>query len=71
MSLVGALDNAAVTALFANDENVIPSNSPMLITLGQSLGMTAAEVSTLVQRASQVVHSPEARPSRQAPNNDR
>jgi hypothetical protein len=70
MSLVGALDNAAVTTLFANDENVIPSNSPMLITLGQSLGMTAAEVSTLVQRASQVVHSPEARRSRQPPNND-
>jgi len=49
---VAALDNPAVSAFFAHGTNVIPANSTTLAQLGTAIGLTAAQVTALVQQAS-------------------
>lgn len=51
---VAALNNAAVSAFFAHGTNIIPANSTTLIALGEAIGLTADQVTTLVQEASAV-----------------
>jgi hypothetical protein len=53
-SAVAALNNAAVTAFFAHGTNVIPANSTTLIALGDAIGLTAMQITALVQQAAQV-----------------
>ena len=49
---VAALNNAAVSAFFAHGTNVIEANSTTLLSLGTAIGLTAAQVTALVQQAS-------------------
>lgn len=49
-----ALNNPAVSAFFAHGTNVIPANSTTLISLGAAIGLTADQVTALVQQASAV-----------------
>lgn len=51
---VAALGNPAVSAFFEHGTNVIPSNSATLLSLGAVLGLSADQVTALVQQASQV-----------------
>jgi len=51
---VATLNNAAVSAFFAHGTNVIPANSTTLLSLGATIGLTAAEVAALVASASAV-----------------
>jgi hypothetical protein len=51
---VAALNNPAVSAFFAHGTNVIPANSTTLVALGEAIGLTAAQITTLVQQASAV-----------------
>ena len=51
---VAALANPAITAFFQHGTNVIPANSTTLVALGAQIGLTADQVTTLVQQASQV-----------------
>ena len=51
---LAALNNPAVSAYFSHGGNTIPSNSPTLIALGSSLGLTADQVAALVQQASAI-----------------
>ncbi len=53
-SAIAALDNSAVSAFFAHGTNVIPANSTTLVSLGATIGLTAAQVTALVQQASAV-----------------
>ena len=51
---VAALNNPAVSAFFAHGTNVIPANSTTLLSLGTAIGLTAAQITALVQQASAV-----------------
>jgi hypothetical protein len=51
---VTALNNPAVSAFFAHGTNVIPASSTTLLSLGESIGLTAAQITALVQQASAV-----------------
>jgi hypothetical protein len=52
---VAALNNPTVNAFFAHGTNTIPANSTTLIALGETIGLTAAQVAALVAQASAVV----------------
>lgn len=49
---VTTLANPAVSAFFAHGTNMIPSNSTTLLALGETIGLTAVQIATLVQVAS-------------------
>lgn len=49
-----ALNNPAVSAFFAHGTNQIPSDSTTLLTLGEGIGLTDAEIVALVQQASTI-----------------
>jgi hypothetical protein len=51
---ISALNNPAVSAFWAHGTNVIPANSTTLIELGQTLGLSAAQVTALVSQAAAV-----------------
>ncbi len=51
---VTALNNPAISAFFAHGTNVIPANSTTLLSLGTTIGLTAAQITALVQQASAV-----------------
>jgi hypothetical protein len=51
---IAALSNPAVSAFFAHGTNVIPANSTTLVQLGTAIGLTAAQITALVQQASAV-----------------
>jgi hypothetical protein len=51
---VTALNNPALSAFFAHGTNVVPANSTTLVSLGATIGLTAAQVTALVQQASAV-----------------
>jgi hypothetical protein len=51
---IAALNNAAVSAFFAHGTNVISANSTTLLSLGTAIGLTAAQITALVQEASAV-----------------
>jgi hypothetical protein len=51
---VAALNNPAVSAFFAHGTNVIPANSTTLLSLGETIGLTAAQITALVQQAAAV-----------------
>ena len=53
-SAIAALNNPAVSAFFAHGTNVIPANSTTLLSLGTAIGLTAAQITALVQQASVV-----------------
>lgn len=46
--------NATMIAFFTHPGNLIPSNSTTLAALGTQLGMTAAQITSLVQQASAI-----------------
>jgi hypothetical protein len=45
------LNNPAVSAFFAHGANAIPADSTTLLSLGASIGFSAAQVAALVQQA--------------------
>jgi hypothetical protein len=45
---VAALNNSDVSAFFAHGTNIIPANSTTLLAIGATIGMTAAQVASLV-----------------------
>ncbi len=51
---VAAFNNPAVSAFFTHGTNVIPSNSTTLLALGEAIGLSDDEVTTLVQQAAAV-----------------
>lgn len=51
---VAALNNPAVSAFFAHGTNIIPASSTTLLSLGTTIGLTAAQITALVQQASAV-----------------
>ena len=51
---VTALNNPAVSAFFAHGTNVIPADSTTLLALGTAIGLTADQVTAMVQQASSV-----------------
>ncbi|MGD0762100.1 MAG: hypothetical protein ABR929_02725 [Roseiarcus sp.] len=51
---VAALANPAVSAFFAHGANVIPADSTTLLSLGASIGLSAAQVTALVAEAGAV-----------------
>jgi len=51
---IATLNNPAVSAFFAHGTNVIPANSTTLLSLGTTIGLTAAQVVALVQQAAAV-----------------
>ncbi len=51
---VAALNNPAVSAFFAHGTNVIPANSTTLLALGAAVGLSAEQITALVQQASAV-----------------
>jgi hypothetical protein len=51
---VAALANPAVSAFFAHGANVIPANSTTLVSLGESIGLGADQVTALVATAAAV-----------------
>ena len=52
---VVAMSKPEVTAFMAHGSNFIPANSTTLIQLGAAIGLTPAEVTALVEKASGVV----------------
>ena len=53
-SAVAALNNPDVSAFFAHGTNVIPANSTTLLALGVAIGLSAEQITALVQQASAV-----------------
>ena len=53
-SAVAALNNTAVSAFFAHGTNVIPANSTTLLSLGETMGLTADQITALVAQAAAV-----------------
>ena len=51
---IAALNNPAITAFFQHGTNVIPADSKTLLQLGTTIGITADQVTSLVQQASAV-----------------
>jgi len=51
---IAALGNPALSAFFAHGTNAIPANSATLLSIGGTIGLTAAQVEALVQQASAV-----------------
>lgn len=51
---IAALGNPAVSAFFAHGTNTIPATSTTLLSIGATLGLTAAQVTALVQQAATV-----------------
>ena len=55
LAAVAAMNKPEVTAFMAHGSNFIPANSATLIQLGAAIGLTPAEVTALVEKASAVV----------------
>jgi hypothetical protein len=53
-SAVAALNNPAVSAFFAHGTNEIPANSTTLLSIGESIGLTATQIAALVVEAAAV-----------------
>jgi hypothetical protein len=53
-SAVTALNSPTISAYYAHGTNPIPSNSTTLLSIGESIGLTSAQIVALVQSASQV-----------------
>jgi len=51
---IAALNNPAVSAFFAHGTNVIPANSTTLLSLGETMGLTADQITALVAQAAAV-----------------
>lgn len=51
---VANLSNPAVSAFWAHGTNNIPSNSTTLLQLGEAIGLTADQITSLIQQASGV-----------------
>ena len=51
---VAALNEAAVAAFAADGDDLIPANSKTLLALGAAIGLSAAQVTALVQQAAEV-----------------
>jgi hypothetical protein len=51
---VTALNDPALSAFFDQGTDVIPANSTTLISLGEAIGLTADQITALVQQAAAI-----------------